>query len=127
MSKTTLHFLVQGSAKLPYEVTLIRDGNRFRSKCTCPAGDKKQLCKHVTGLIDYMTNPSRPEIVSDNEPDAYDIEEMFTDSDAYNAKMDYETAAHALREKEKEIRKMLQPLEDAVKQRKKALQRILSS
>ena len=125
MSKKTLRFLIQGSAQMPYEVIFTREGEQFRSKCTCPAGDKKQLCKHVLGLINYMTDMPRPDIVSDNESDAYDLFEMFSGSDAFAANMDFATSEQTLKEKKEEFRKLLQPLEAEVKSRKKALQRIL--
>jgi len=127
MSKKTLRFLVQGSAPTPYEVVFTREGEQFRSSCTCPAGEKKQLCKHVLGLINYMTDMPRPEIVSDNESDAYDVFEMFSDSDAYAANMGFAEAEEALKAKKEEVRKLLQPFESEVKSRKKALQRILVS
>ncbi|MBV1863985.1 MAG: hypothetical protein KUG74_06055 [Rhodobacteraceae bacterium] len=39
-------FVVQGSAVEPYVVIISREGNNLTASCDCPAGNKKQYCKH---------------------------------------------------------------------------------
>ena len=35
-----------------YTVTFVSNGETVKARCTCPAGDKKALCKHVLKCID---------------------------------------------------------------------------
>lgn len=70
-------FLVQGSAKIPYRVTFWREGNDFKSACTCPAGKKGTYCKHRFALLDAdITN-----LVSDNYDDLAKIPDLLKGSD----------------------------------------------
>jgi len=47
-----LEFLVKGSAKDPYEVIFIKDGDNLTAICTCPAGTYGNVCKHRISIID---------------------------------------------------------------------------
>lgn len=47
-----LRFSVQGSAKIPYEITATGYGDDFYAACTCPASRKAgRMCKHVAALL----------------------------------------------------------------------------
>lgn len=48
----SIQFLVQGSAKDPYELTFSRDGNVVTATCTCRAGDNGTYCKHRQTIFD---------------------------------------------------------------------------
>ena len=41
-----------------YNVTFISDGKTVKAHCTCPAGQKLTLCKHVLNCIDEHTDIS---------------------------------------------------------------------
>lgn len=45
-------FLIQGSAVDPYLVEFSCTKQKFKAECTCPAGYKKQLCKHITSFLE---------------------------------------------------------------------------
>lgn len=47
-----LEFLVKGSAKDPYQVIFIKDGENLTAICTCPAGTYGNVCKHRVSIID---------------------------------------------------------------------------
>lgn len=52
-----LHFHFQGSAKLPYKVTVSGAGDSLRIYCTCAAGTHGAFCKHAAAvLIGDVTN-----------------------------------------------------------------------
>ena len=44
-------FLVQGSAKEPYRITIERSENNLHAFCTCKAGMSGQCCKHKFRLL----------------------------------------------------------------------------
>lgn len=48
----TLQFLVQGSAKEPYQVTFQKRGSNLSARCTCPAGENRQYCKHRFRILE---------------------------------------------------------------------------
>lgn len=126
MSESRHIFLVQGSAAEPYEVLIVHEGDDFNAQCSCPAGNMKQLCKHVLGIINYsVTSSGRPKIVSDNEVDAITLYDSFVSSKASTAMNELDDAEKAYKTKEAELKKQLAPLKDAVKEHKKALQHIL--
>ncbi|MBR2519694.1 MAG: SWIM zinc finger family protein [Selenomonadaceae bacterium] len=39
-----------------YNVTFVSDGETVKAQCTCPAGQKLTLCKHVLKCIDEHTD-----------------------------------------------------------------------
>ncbi|MEW9625644.1 SWIM zinc finger family protein [Rhodanobacter geophilus] len=41
-----MEFTVQGSAAIPYRVTLEKGGTNLNAYCTCAAGSNGQYCKH---------------------------------------------------------------------------------
>lgn len=45
-------FLIQGSSVEPYIVEFSYTKKNFKAECTCPAGYKKQLCKHITSFFE---------------------------------------------------------------------------
>ena len=49
-----LKFYIQGSAINPYEIVFNTD-NGITASCSCPAGEKKIMCKHVLSLIEGDT------------------------------------------------------------------------
>ena len=55
-------FRVEGSAKEPYEVLFIKDGDSLTAICNCPAGQFSNVCKHRLAILDGRTRG----IVSDN-------------------------------------------------------------
>jgi len=119
-------FLVQGSAAEPYEVLIVYEGNEFNAQCSCPAGNNKQLCKHVIGIINYaFIGNNRVEIVSDNEGEAFDLHQTFSGTKSHEAMNDLDEAEKALKDKKAELKKLLAPFEKEVKDRKKQLQRTL--
>ena len=44
-------FYIQGSAFEPYEITFNSDNEQIKMSCTCPAGQHRQLCKHIKEVI----------------------------------------------------------------------------
>jgi uncharacterized Zn finger protein len=65
----TLQFLVQGSAKDPYEVRFTLDGDNLSAFCTCPAGKGGQYCKHRFRILEGSTEG----IVSGNTADVVTV------------------------------------------------------
>ena len=47
-----LELLVEGSSGDHYEVTFSREGNVFRTFCTCQAGQNGTYCKHRVALME---------------------------------------------------------------------------
>jgi hypothetical protein len=47
-----LTFLVKGSAKDPYEIIFIKDGDSLTAICNCPAGTYGNLCKHRVNILE---------------------------------------------------------------------------
>lgn len=47
-----LTFRVKGSAKAPYEIIFIKDGDSLTAICNCPAGVHGNFCKHRIGILD---------------------------------------------------------------------------
>jgi len=47
-----LTFLVKGSAKDPYEIIFIKDGDSLTAVCNCPAGTYGNLCKHRVNILE---------------------------------------------------------------------------
>lgn len=45
-------FHIQGSADEPYLVDFSYTKTKFKATCTCPAGYKKTLCKHITTILE---------------------------------------------------------------------------
>lgn len=45
-------FTIQGSSTEPYWVKFSYTKKSFSAKCDCPAGIKKQLCKHILSILD---------------------------------------------------------------------------
>lgn len=46
-----MEFDVQGSAPLPYRVTIEKHGDNLNIYCTCAAGDNGQSCKHKLRIL----------------------------------------------------------------------------
>jgi len=84
-----LEFLVKGSAKDPYEVIFIKDGENLTAICTCPAGTYGNVCKHRVSIIDG----DAASVVSDN---AADVEKIV----AWVVGTDVEAALKNLRDAE---------------------------
>jgi len=50
-----LRFYVQGSAAEPYAVVIRREGVNLIATCDCPAGSKRQYCKHRFSIFEGST------------------------------------------------------------------------
>lgn len=53
-----ISFLVQGSQPDPYVVRFFTRGDSLLAKCTCQAGVREKVCKHVLKLIEESVSPS---------------------------------------------------------------------
>lgn len=51
-------FHIQGSAEEPYLVEFRYTKTKFRAACTCPAGYKKMLCKHISTILEGEIPPN---------------------------------------------------------------------
>jgi len=88
-------FLVQGSAKEPYETVFEKEGDRVTATCSCPAGAKGpmgQYCKHRFRILRGDTEG----IVSTNIEDVKIVHGWIAGSDI-------EIAIHELAEGEAEL------------------------
>lgn len=61
----TKKFYVQGSAIIPYEITVDIENNDLHMNCTCPAGQHSKCCKHILKIINET--PEIQEIINQNE------------------------------------------------------------
>lgn len=53
MEKFTKHFeAVSETTGEIYQVTFVSDGETVKAQCSCPAGKKQTLCKHILNCID---------------------------------------------------------------------------
>lgn len=53
MEQFTKHFeAISETTGEIYQVTFVSDGEKVKAQCSCPAGQKKTLCKHVLDCID---------------------------------------------------------------------------
>jgi len=107
-----LIFHVKGSAKEPYELIFIKDGDSLTAICNCPAGAHGNACKHRLAIID-----GKPKgIVSDNADRAPMVVEWLAGTDV-------ERALHELRalERDKDASK------SAIAAAKKKLARAMNS
>ena len=76
-----LTFLIQGSAKEPYEVSFWRNGRNLTTSCTCEAGKNGKSCKHRFALMDAdLTN-----LISGNIKDVGCLQQMIMDTDVAEA------------------------------------------
>ncbi|MGG5811452.1 hypothetical protein [Falsiroseomonas sp. CW058] len=48
---TKLVFFVQGSQPEPYRCEFVRARGRLSGRCSCPAGEAEQACKHRLALL----------------------------------------------------------------------------
>jgi hypothetical protein len=64
-----IKFLVQGSAKEPYEIEFMKSGSNLTASCTCPAGTNGIYCKHRFNIMRGLEIG----IVSQNKSDAEKI------------------------------------------------------
>jgi uncharacterized Zn finger protein len=86
-----LIFHVKGSAREPYELIFIKDGDSLTALCNCPAGSHGNYCKHRIGILDGKTG----NITSDNADQVPTVV-------AWLAGTDVETALVELRSLEKD-------------------------
>lgn len=45
-------FKIQGSSSEPYRTHFSYVDKIFTAQCSCPAGERKQLCKHITSILE---------------------------------------------------------------------------
>ncbi|MCH6259188.1 hypothetical protein MLD52_21705 [Puniceicoccaceae bacterium K14] len=96
-----IKFLVQGSAPEPYTIRFVRRSERNLSAyCNCPAGDKGQICKHRTRILNGLTT----DIVSDNTDQVVTVVDWVKGSDVEAAQGDVEIAKRKLEEAQKELK-----------------------
>ena len=69
-------FLYQGDHG-DYAVQFSREGNNLSARCTCPAGQVGQYCKHRFAIIRGETQ----QILSDNAAEVADIKELVAGTD----------------------------------------------
>lgn len=87
-------FLVQGSASEPYNVVFRKDGVNFTARCSCPAGDVGQCCKHRLKII--VGDPDG--IVSGNLSDVSAVQNWIAGTDVEQALRDLQDAERKLEE-----------------------------
>ena len=76
-----LIFHVKGSAREPYELIFIKDGDSLTAICNCPAGSHGNACKHRLAIIE-----GKPKgIVSDNADRAPLVVEWLAGTDVEEA------------------------------------------
>ena len=51
MHSDTLEIQINGSSGNHYVATFVRDGDMFKTTCSCPAGEKRMHCKHRLALF----------------------------------------------------------------------------
>ncbi|MBA3965395.1 MAG: hypothetical protein H0X47_06430 [Nitrospirales bacterium] len=76
-AEETVTFFVEGSAEEPYQVKFQRSGTNLTAHCTCPAGSKRQYCKHRLNIL--LGQPVN--IVSQNRALADDVATWLEGSD----------------------------------------------
>jgi hypothetical protein len=91
-----LTFLVKGSAKDPYEVIFIKDGDSLTAICDCPAGTFSNVCKHRVNILDGDARS----ITSDNADKVPTVVEWLVGSDVEAALSDLR-AIEKLKDKDK--------------------------
>jgi hypothetical protein len=91
-----LTFLVKGSAKDPYEVIFIKDGDSLTAICDCPAGTFSNVCKHRVNILDGDARS----ITSDNADKVPAVVEWLVGSDVEAALNDLR-AIEKLKDKDK--------------------------
>lgn len=94
-------FQVQGSAAKPYHVVFTKSGTNLTAHCTCPAGLKRQHCKHRVDIL--LRKPTA--IVSDNRGMADQVAGWLEGSDVGQAIHDLETAQRNPRSTPETIRR----------------------
>lgn len=94
-------FLVQGSAEQPYQVVFTKSGSNLTAHCTCPAGLKRQHCKHRIDIL--LRKPTA--IVSDNRDMADQVAAWLDGSDVGQAIHDLQTAQRNPRSTPETIRR----------------------
>lgn len=77
----TVIFLIQGSAKEPYEVKFSKKDQKVIATCTCPAGRFSGYCKH---RVSILTNKSNG-IISNNIEDVQKISSWIANTEIENA------------------------------------------
>lgn len=93
-------FHIQGSAEEPYYVLFNYRKDKFRTRCDCPAGLKKQLCKHVTTIL----NGEVPEGIVHGEVEKIpNIVKAFNQSEAFEVYELYLGELEALEELKKQV------------------------
>lgn len=77
----TIVFLVQGSAKEPYEVKFLKKDQKITATCTCQAGRFSGHCKHRVSILTNKPN----DIVSENIEDVQKISSWIANTEIENA------------------------------------------
>lgn len=59
-TETSLHAVVAGSGKRPYQVSVTDEAGKLIPRCTCPAHRRRPFCKHVAAvLVAWTEAPGR--------------------------------------------------------------------
>ncbi len=105
-----IEFLVQGSAKEPYTVSVVNRGKRNLSAyCTCPAGENGLICKHRTRIFAGDTQGIVEGI--ENVPIA---QEWFRGSDIEKALNGLSSIESNAKKAERVFKEMTQMLQDKI-------------
>lgn len=86
----SVQFLVKGSSPDPYRVTFSRKDNNITARCTCPAGENGQYCKHRFGIL----AGSDSNVVSDNLGEVAIIAAWLPGSDIEDAWVEVKRLEH---------------------------------
>lgn len=76
-----LIFKVKGSAKEPYEVIFVKDGDSLTALCNCPAGSHGNFCKHRINILDGKKSG----ITTDNTDQVSQVVEWLAGTDVEKA------------------------------------------
>lgn len=81
-------FRVQGSASDPYEVTFDKSDNTLTARCTCPAGEVGQYCKHRLRIL----RGDSTGIVSPNQKDVGVVKSWLSGTELESALNEFDSA-----------------------------------
>jgi uncharacterized protein (UPF0254 family) len=92
-------FKIQGSASEPYITAFSKHGNKIVARCSCPAGNVGQLCKHRLNILQGTTNG----IVSGNTCEVMTVVSWVKSTDVENTLRQYQQAEKEFNEAKKQF------------------------
>ena len=87
-----VEFQVQGSARAPYTVAFIKNGDKLSAYCTCPDGRAGHYCKHRFAILSGVEHG----IVSRNANDIAKVSAWFRGTPVEAALHEIHEAARAV-------------------------------